>query len=109
MISEDLNYIENTRQMAIARISQLLEPGEENDKAVKQLEEYFLDKLKPTVFRLIGGTNIVVDTEKKFEKLCTSMAEAGISNARELNMFDFRIKMEYFEDKAEKQKKHADQ
>ncbi|GGG97299.1 hypothetical protein [Pedobacter zeae] len=66
--------------------------------------------MKPVRFRIENGTNVIIENEKKFEKLCASLSEAGMQDARNLSMYDFRIRMEYFEDKAEnlKQKKNAD-
>lgn len=66
--------------------------------------------MKPIKFRIDNGTNIIIDNEKKFEKLCASLNEAGMHGARDLTMYDFRIRMEYFEDKADnlKQNSNAD-
>lgn len=61
--------------------------------------------MKPVAFRIQNGTNIIIDNEKKFEKICASLNEAGMHEARELSMYDFRIRMEYFEDKAASLKK----
>lgn len=73
---------------------------------------YFINQMKPVQFRIQNGTNIIIDNEKSFEKLCASLNEAGMHDARNLSMYDFRIRMEYFEDKAvslDKKKSNADQ
>ena len=60
--------------------------------------------MEPVSFRIINGTNIIIENEKKFEKLCASFYEAGMQDAKSLSMYDFRIRMEYFDDKAEQLK-----
>lgn len=106
-IETDLNYLENMRKMAVLQLDYELNPSEEIEEQIKQLEGYFIGKMKPEQFRIKDGTNVIIDTEKKFEKLCASMAECGIPAARELSMYDFRIRMEYLDDKSEKLKKHG--
>jgi len=81
-------------------IEQALDPSDENMQRIKTIELYFINQMKPVAFRIQNGTNIIIDNEKKFEKLCASLNEAGMHDARELSMYDFRIRMEYFEDKA---------
>ena len=44
----------------------------------------------------------MLQMDLSFAKLCTSLEEAGIANPRLLSVFDFNVKINYFEEKNKK-------
>lgn len=46
--------------------------------------------------------NLFLQMDLSFSRLCTSMEEAGVQNPNKLTVFDFNVRLDYFEEKNKK-------
>lgn len=111
-VDDNLNYYESLRNISELKIEDLLNPDEETKSKIERIEDFFISQMSPVNFRTVNETNLILEREKGFEKLCASMFEAGMQNSRELSMYDFRIRLEYFRERSDefknKHNNHAD-
>ena len=68
------------------------------------VEKYFLQLDYPKEMRAIKG-NAIVEQLNYFELLCTLLEENGISKPKELTLFEFMSKINYLEEKFNRNKK----
>ena len=73
---------------------------------MKDVCEYFMEANKPRNFNPRSSGSVVVEFDKSFENMCSSMQESGIT-PDSLTVFEFYSKIEYFEKKYEKVKRHG--
>ena len=66
--------------------------------------EYFIEQNRPNNFA--PGTNDVVKHEKGFEMMCASLEESGVTT-KGLTVFEFYSRIEHFENRYSKIKKHG--
>ena len=89
------------------KIDLIIDP--ENEEAINQMQdicEFFMEQGKPHQFNPRATDNILVKNEKSFENILASMQEAGIKT-EQLTVFEFYSRIEYFEDKYAKVKRHG--
>lgn len=96
--------LESIREYAILKIELTLNPDEELQQQMKDICEFFIEQNKPHSFA--PGNNDVIKHEKGFEKLCAALEESGV-NMRSLSIFEFYSRIEHFETKYSKIKKHG--
>ena len=89
----------------IADFEQDQEKKLSSDKVVDEVNQYLISLNEPKDFGSRSTNNAVRYVELSFEKLCTSMEEAGINNPKGLTVFEFYAKLDYFEDKKKQIKK----
>lgn len=77
----------------------LLTPNDDYIKQINDIKSKLSEMDKPLIFRADSTDNVLKQLEKGFNKTCSYLEENGFLNPNELSMYDFRIKMEYVEEK----------
>lgn len=75
---------------------------EVQSKLIRSIDDYVMSLNAPKIFDSNSEDNALVAMDLSFEKLCTSMEEAGISTPKKLTVFEFNGKLDYFESKKTK-------
>jgi len=79
--------------------------GEETSKQttiISSIDSYLTSLNTPNNFSISSDENVMLQMDLSFAKLCTSLEEAGIASPRLLSVFDFNVKINYFEEKNKK-------
>lgn len=74
----------------------------EDDKLIPHINEftdYQIERMTPTDFNESSQANKVRAIEASFETLCTNLEELGVSNPKQLTVFEFYSKIRYFKAK----------
>lgn len=81
--------------------------GDDRDKDLEVVYEYFLTLNKPKVFNPFDARCVLTENDLEFESVCLSMEESGVNDVKESTVFSFFSKIKYLEAKANKMKQHA--
>ena len=77
-----------------------LEQGDETVLTeLYKIRDYFLGSMTPKNFDPFDSGNDIIKHDKEFEAMCSSMEEAGMNEAKNLTVFEFYSRIEYFEKK----------
>lgn len=74
----------------------------ENPKAldvVADVEKYLLEMMSPSDFRTGSPDSILVEIDRSMERAIASLQEAGIHDAKNLTVYEFQERVEYFKSK----------
>lgn len=74
------------------------------DHTINEVDNYILSMNTPKDFGEESEDNIIRTSESIFERTCTILEEAGVQNIKELNVFEFESKRDFYEKKAKKNK-----
>jgi hypothetical protein len=97
-------FIEYYKDYLVCKIDLLVNPdNEESITRMKEICEYFMDQGKPKLFDPTSPKNVVIEHEKSFELILTSIQELGVKTDK-ITIFEFYTKVEYFENKYNKLK-----
>ena len=73
---------------------------------MKIICDYFMENSKPKIFNPHDPHNVTLEHEKSFENVCISLNENGI-DTKNVTIFEFYSRVEYFEKKYEKMKQNV--
>lgn len=73
---------------------------------MKEICDYFIEQAKPKQFNSHAEDNIIVQSDKQFESVCTNLQESGI-DIEKLSVFSFYSKIEHFEKRYQELKNHG--
>lgn len=81
--------------------------GREEDKKkyegiVSSIDEYFIAMRPPQDFSAKSANNAVNQIDLSFSKLCASLEDAGVQNPRDLSVYDFNVRLDFYYDKNKK-------
>lgn len=98
----DIQHLDKLREYELLRIKKAL--GEEVEKLLLAVANYFLDKQKPHIFNPYDDQCVLLTSDTAFEDVCNSMEDAGAQNIKSLTVFEFYSKIAFFEKKADQLK-----
>lgn len=73
-------------------------------RLIRDIELWQLNLMAPKNFDSTNVDNHIKKIELSFESLCTSVEELGVANPGALSVFQFYVKLTYFEKKRLRQK-----
>ena len=76
--------------------------SEKYEKVVRSIDDHLMSMNEPGNFADGSSENVMLQMDLSFERLCTSIEEAGIKEPKKLTVFEFNSKLDYFEAKAKK-------
>lgn len=97
----DLNYLEKLKKYLLARINFELTSDPKYMAEIIKCSDYFLESNKPKNFNPYQE-NDIIRMEQEFESMCTALEENGITNAKDMTVYEFYSRVKYFEKKSKK-------
>ena len=74
-----------------------------NEEIIRGINDYLISINPPSDF---SHKNSAVDAmDISFGKLCAHLEDAGVANAKNLSIYEFHIRMDFFDEKARRAKK----
>ena len=92
-------------QSIIADFEERYEDRNKLEKVIRSIEDYILSRNPPRNFIDNSSDNSLIQMDLSFGKLCASLEEAGIKEPKNLTVFDFNTKLDYFQEKAKRAEK----
>jgi len=65
-------------------------------------DRYLMDIYRPRNFGTDQG-NALNELDKSFESLCAALEEAGVSKPKELTVYEFRSRVEFFQNRKKRE------
>lgn len=96
---QDINHIDKLREFELLKLKKHL--GEDVDKTLEIIYEYFISISKPKVFNPYSDECVLVENDKQFEEVCNSIQESGLS-VSDATVFEFYSKIKYLEKRSKK-------
>lgn len=75
-------------------------------QVIKNVNEYFLDLIKPKNLNGNDKHNVIVLFKVQFSELCIALMSNSIPDPEKMTVFRFYSALKYFENKNQKQKAH---
>ena len=98
----DVDYIDKLREFELLKLKKYL--GEEVDKRLVAINEYFLKLSAPKVFNPFDTQCILIENDRQFEDICNSIFDDLKTDIKTKSVFEFYSTISYLEKKAEKLK-----
>jgi len=73
-----------------------------HDHTITEVDNYILSMNTPKDFNEESENNIIRISESIYESTCTVLEEAGVNNVKDLTVFEFESKKDFYEKKAKK-------
>lgn len=75
-----------------------------HDNVINDVDNFILSINTPKDFGEESENNIIRISEAIYERTCTILEDAGVRNIKELTVFEFESKRDFYEKKAKKNK-----
>lgn len=98
---QDVEHIERIREYEELRLRKYF--GEDVDKTLMLINEYFIGLMTPKVFNPYNENCVLVENDRRNENLINAIEENGLS-VKEATVFEFYSKIRYLEKRAQKMK-----
>lgn len=66
---------------------------------IRDADDYLLSTIAPKEYDERKPESVVNQMDKSFEKICSTLEEVGVSNPKNLSIFEFESRIEYFREK----------
>lgn len=75
------------------------EDKEKYEKVVRSIDEYLIQLNRPKDFKLDNPENVLNNLDISFENLIAVLEESNVSNPKNLTVFEFYQRLQYYESK----------
>jgi hypothetical protein len=81
------------------QLDYILEGKESLLQLIEDADDYLISQMAPKDYDENNTMSAINQMDKAFENLCSSLEEMGVSRPKELTVFEFESKIEYFKRK----------